>query len=212
MQANLIALLQSANPHLIVLFKMELPSETVRLSTGVQVTYDSESYIPADPEWGVLSHVGVIKSGQTGRAVSPDVGLMIASDAKIEAISAKATEDSRIRIWWGAVDPATGAVEIDDENGPVCTMYLDTTDTSFPVGQRQTLIKTYAATARQLRPNTRQRLNPSFHKSIYSGETGLDNVTGIADADGWRSNDPPLRRGSSSGGGSGGGPGLYNIV
>ncbi len=205
MQAALINLLQSDNPHLIVLMKLELPTETVCLSSGLQVPYGGDTYLPADDDWGMLSHVNVVAWGQTSRAVSPDIGLLIPSDAKIQVIASKAVEDSRIRIWWGAVDPDTGAVEIDDEDGPLYTMYLDTTDTSFRVGDRPTLIKTYPATAHQLRPSTRQRLNPSFHKSIWAGETGLDNVTGITDADGWRSNDPPLSGRSTSGGTVGGG-------
>lgn len=220
MQANLIALLQGPNPHAVVLVKIVLPGGTVRLSSALQITYGGETYIPRDPYYGMLSFVAQVVSGQTGRATSPDVGLEVANDDAIAELTSPAAKHSPITVWWGAVDPVTGAVEIDDEDGPLSVMRLDTVDVSHSPGRRSLLIKTYPPSALQLRPSARQRLNPSFHKSVWPGETGLDNVTGIVDEDGWRTDDPPLRQatggitnpGPRTGGGGGYGGGSFNRV
>jgi len=217
MQANLISL-QSSNPHAVVLLKIVLPDATVRLSSGVQVTYGGETYVPRDPYYGMLSYVAQIVSGQTGKATSPDVGLEVPDDDAIAEIASPAAQHSRITVWWGAINPETGAVEIDEDEP--CMMRLDTVDKSDAPGRRSLMIKTYPPSALQLRPSARQRLNSSFQKSIYPGETGLDNVTGIVDEDGWRTDDPPLRQatggfsnpGPRTGGGGGYGGGFLNRV
>ena len=48
-------------------------------------------------------------------------------------------------------------------------------------------------------------LNPSFHKSVWPGETGEDQATGLVLADAWGVEAPPAAISPGYGGGGGGG-------
>lgn len=209
MDSLLVAEWQKANPHSFIAIELALPGKTLRLTSGGTVRFGSpeQTFHPEDIEYGVLSSVGAIEDGEVDAAVSPDLGFEVYQDSALEAMTAAAAQGAVWTLFWGAVNPVTGAVV----GTPVewFTGRLNVSALSFGAGRRSLTIGTYTEEQYQLQHDASQRLSNAFHQSVWPGELGLSYVTDVLRKIYWRMSEP--RRGFSTGGGGSGGGGGSNL-
>lgn len=188
MDALLIAEWQKANPLAFIAIELVLPGETVRLTSGGSVTFDSKTFLPEHDDFGALSYVGEIEDGEAAEAVAPDLGFEVFTDTGLESLTAAAAQGSAWTLYWGAVDPSDGSVV----GTPVEWHYgrLNTSTLEIGPGRRSLQIATYTEEQFQLLQDASQRLSDAFHQSVWPGELGLSHVTAVTRKIYWRLRTP----------------------
>jgi hypothetical protein len=187
------------------LVKIELPSATIRLCDGGRIVWGAEVYRARDADFGMIAGVQSLSEGGGDELAPLQMTLATPSGAAAADLVVPAFQGSRVRFWQAVFDVATGEVTGD----PVLKFdgLLDQARLSFDGSLTTTVI---AQAARLFEMNTGNSLSPGFHKSVWSGETGHDNATGIGRAVAWGVTAPPapVTPGTSGAYDFGGIPGL----
>ena len=192
--------------------EIQLSGAVLRLTTGGVVTVEGLTFIPRDPVYGTLSRIGVITDGAGDEAQSVDIELLPPSTAALAELANPNEQGGAVTVLSSTVDRQTGAVigyEIDFV-GVVNNAPLVVRDTGW--------ILTIECVTEELRikeDDEDKTLSPAFHREVWPGEAGLDNVTFVDRTIVWRGNSPSnsitgVPSGSGVGGGSRGG-GSFSI-
>jgi len=186
----------------------ELPGSTLRLCDGGQVTWGVDSFASSDPDFGSIAEVDAPE--ETSGDEAPGLGLTFlpSSAAAAATLTNPAFQGSPVRVWLAEVDPATGAVSGTPELA--ADMMIDTTVLRAGRGYRAIDMELISAAERLMLINEGNTLSARHHKSVWPGELGLDNATGVSTAVAWGVAGPP--RGSALGGGGGGINGAINGI
>ena len=175
----------------------------VRLLDGsAELTWGGDTYRGEDAVFGVLDSIDTLTDAADDQAPSLAIGLLPASGVAATQLSAPAMQGSRVQVFLGAWVPATGAVV----PSPVALFdgELDTTEIKLGKGTRRLDIECVSGFERFFELEEGARLSDGFHKSVWPGEEGLANVTGVTATITWGGK-PPSGTVASGGGLSGGG-------
>lgn len=185
------------------LLKIELPSGDVLLNDGGVTVFNSETYRATDSLLGSIAAIEAMSEG-AGDTI-PALGITFAPPATtaITALSNGAIQKSRVRLWIAEYDTDTGAVV-----GTPELRFLGFVDQPR-VGARFRQFSISIACVPDLEAlffaDRGNGLSPTFHKSVYPGELGHDNATGLSIPIAWGVRGAP--RGGFGGSGGGGGNG-----
>lgn len=192
------------NLMLVGLVKIELPTATLRLCDGGFIYFDSEKYASADDDFGAIEAIEPLEENLGDEAPSGRMTFLPQSTADAATLSQPSFQGSRMRFWLAEVDEATGTVT---DSKMEADMQLDATTLKGGVGTRKLEMEYISSADRLFSINEGNVLSARFHESVWSGEHGLDNATGIELTVAWGVQSPP--RGSSTvSGGGGGAPGI----
>jgi hypothetical protein len=183
--------------------KFELPGHTIRLCDGGFVYHDGEKYTSADPTFGAIEQIAEVDENTGDEAPGLQLTFLPASSAAAATLSNPAYQGARVRFWMGRVDEQTG--QLAGEPELLRDLRLDTTTLRPGKSVRRLDMELIGDAERLFLINDGNVLSPRFHKSVWPGESGLDNATGVALSVAWGTSAPP--RGSVAGGGSAGGGG-----
>lgn len=184
------------------LLKIELPDHTVLLSDGGVTEYDGDTYIAEDSLLGSLASIDTISEGIGQEIPALELGFAPPSNVAVTALSNGAIQQSTVRLWIAEFDIDTGAVVGTPELRFIG--FVDQPQVSYSLGQFGVTITAVPQLEALFFKDDGNGLSSSFHKSLYAGETGHDNATGLQVSVAWGANSP------RSGGGSGGGGGANN--
>ena len=187
MDATLKATLSGASATTFTAVSIALPAGTVRLLSGGSVAIGGNVYAD-DATYGALDMVETVEDGLDGQTSRATIQILPASSTAITNISAAAAQGSVVLIYQGAINTATGA-----SIGTVETLFegeLDTAKLSVGAGGWVLTLECGTAEGRLLEPNDERRLSDAFHQSIWPGELGLREVTGVVRKIYWRARDP----------------------
>lgn len=182
----------------IGLLKIELPDATVRLCDGGFVPWDSETFVSADPVFGSIGAVEAVSEGIAESVPALDLTLLPTDLAGPEDLSQPGFQRSRVRFWLAEYSPDAGILIGDPE-----PMFDGQIDQSTLRAGRGSLSLEMAVVSNLERLFTRNRgnsLNPRWHKSVWPGETGHDNATGLAIPVAWGVESQGGANGSARGG------------
>lgn len=189
------------------LVKIELPSYTIRLCDGGFVYFDSEKYESADDEFGSIESVEAVEEHLSDDAPAGRITFLPKSTAAAATLSQPEYQNSRMRFWLARVNEATGVIV---ESELVGDMELDTTELHITKGGRRLEMGFRSSADRLFNINEGNVLSPRFHKSVWAGELGLDNATGIPDTVAWGVKAPP--RGAVTAAPGSGGAAAWNFI
>lgn len=179
----------------------ELPDATLRLCDGGTVLWGADRFNSADPDFGVIGEAEPIPELAGDEMPSAMLTFLPSETAAAATLSSPAYQGAPARFYLAEVDTATGAVTGDPEL--LADMQLDTTTLILGRSTRKLEMGFVAAAQRLFLFNEGNTLTGRFHKSIWPGETGLDNATGKTGTIAWGVESPP-RGTSGSGSGVGG--------
>lgn len=111
-------------------------------------------------------------------------------------ISKPGHQTARVRFWIAEYDVDTGVI------GSSEVMFdgqIDQTILTVGKGTKTLDVSIVSLAERLFEGNIGNTLNPTWHKSVWPGETGHDNATGLSKPVAWGVESP--RRGSGGGGG-----------
>lgn len=173
--------------NLVGLCRMELPDGNVLLCDGGFVRWGGDTYLSHHPVWGAISSMQPLTEG-IGNEVPALEMVMTPASTDITDFSAPGLQTSRVRFWVGTFDPASGALI-----GIPGLMFDGQIDQcNFTVGRdtREVAISVVSNAERLFERNIGNSLNPTFHKSVWPGETGHDNATGLSVPVAWGTDRP----------------------
>jgi hypothetical protein len=184
------------------LAKLELPGHTILQCDGGVVDWGSDHYTAEDANFGVIHSIEEAEESIGDEAPGGKLTFLPKDAAAAATLSSPAYQNSRMRFYFAEVTRATGAVS----GTPILVgdMRLDTTTLRFPKGGRLLDIEFITSAERLMNVEDGNVLSPRFHKSVWPGELGLDNATGIELTKAWGVAGPPrgsVNTGSSSSGG-----------
>ena len=184
------------------LLKIELPAGDVLLSDAGVTTWNGDTYSPNDAQLGRLAGIEPITEGAGQQIPSLDLTFSPDSFLAVTALSNGAIQQSKVNLWVAEYDLETGAV-VGTPN-LVFTGFVDQPQVTF--AQRELTVSVVAVPELEFlftRDNG-NGLSSTFHKSVYPGELGHDNATGLQINVAWGVKSPPSGNGSSGGSGGGG--------
>jgi len=195
---------------LTALLKVELPDHTSLISDGGVTVFNSETYRPEDEVLGSMASIELMSEGTSQQIPALDINFAAPGVGAIAALSNGAIQQSPVRLWIAEYDLETGEVVGDPELRFIGIVDQPRIAASF---RELTISITVVPEMEYLfsRP-TGNELSASFHKSLYPGETGHDNATGLSIPTAWGVASPPsarsqVRYGGGSGNGATGGRG-----
>jgi hypothetical protein len=178
------------------LCKIELPGYTIRLCDGGRIKWGSETFVARDPEYGTLGSIEEISEG-AGEELPPLELTLIPPDTAAAADLVQPTmQGSRVQLWLAEYNPVNSTVI-----GTPEAKFDGELDQAALTLQLQLTLSIIPAAARLFELNIGNSLSASWHKSIWSGETGHDEATGLTEKIAWGVEAPI---GTAIGGGGGG--------
>lgn len=190
-----------ANVMIVGLAEFNLPSYDIRLCDGGFVYFGANKFASSDDEFGSIQRVDTVNEQSDDEAPGGRLSFLPKSTAAAATLSLPTYQGSRIRFWLGRVDQDAGTLVGDPEL--VFDGELDTTTLRVGRGSRVLDMEFISTAERLFNISEGNVLSPRFHESVWTGEQGLDNATGVPLTVAWGVKGPP--RGSASSGSSGGG-------
>jgi hypothetical protein len=164
---------------LIGLCKIELPGsyEDVLLCDGGFIVFDGDTYRSKDPVFGTIGSVQAMQEGVGNEVPALEMVLLPPGTSEPGDLTDPGWQTSRVRFWIGEYDVDTGA--LDGTPDVIFDGQLDRT--MLTVGtSRELAISIVSLAERLFELNTGNSLNPTWHKSVWPGELGHDNATGLS--------------------------------
>ena len=171
------------------LMKMELPGRTVLLCDGGFVPWGAETYLSVDEKFGTIAAFEAPEEGVGEVIPSATITMLPNSAASAIEISQPAYQGSRIRMWVAEIDEATG--QIIGQPDLQADWQLDRTTLRSKRGDRRVAIDCVSQSQRLLAKVEGNTLSSAFHSSIFPGEQGFDNATGLEASFAWGVAAPP---------------------
>lgn len=187
-----------AQAKVCLILKIDLPGHTIRLSEGGEVDYDGGRYAPIDGTFGVVTDYQDFTSGEADIAPAFELTWGIKDIAAAVALSNPASQGALVDFRVLSIDRDTNAVLL---SHPIFVGLVDSTELIGGERQYEMPMGFITEIDKLINTDKGNRLNRSFHRSIWAGEMGLDFMTGTTIPGAWGEES---RRGF---GGGGGGPG-----
>lgn len=186
---------------IIGLLEIALPASTVRLCDGAFIVFGGNTYRSADPTFGTIASVEPMSEGIGEEVPALELTLLPDDSATPASLSQPGFQKSIVRFWIGEFDPETGLLD-----GTPDLMFhgqIDQTTLTISKGRRELAMTVVSTVERLFLRNRGNSLNPRFHKSVWPGELGHDNATGLTTPVAWGVESASGANGSSRGGGGG---------
>jgi hypothetical protein len=179
------------------LVKIELPDHTILLCDGGFLIVDGEEYSSSDPYFGTIEKLESLEEGVGDEVPAGRLTFLPKSTAAAADLSAPGMQGSRVRFYIAEVDEATGTVI----GTPDLRADMQTDQTILRTGRgiRKLEMMFVSRLERLFSINEGNSLSPRFHKTVWPGELGEDNATGVGVAVAWGVEGAP--RGSTYSGG-----------
>ncbi|MET0439133.1 MAG: hypothetical protein ABW043_16735 [Devosia sp.] len=195
------AALSSVSPTVFGAIRVHLPSATICLLDGAgQLSFGGYDYAGSDPTYGTIAAIETLSEGMGDTAPALAITFFPPSDAAAADMSSPAHQGSLIHIHAGAINPATGAVIGVHE---LMTLEIDVPTLRADKGTRSLEIEAVSVFQRLFTDDEGIRLSPDFHKDVWPGETGLDDMSSVPQTDYWGAEAPSVPIYSYPGGGGG---------
>lgn len=173
---------------MIGLVKIELPAATVRLCDGGFMVWGAETFTSRDATFGTIGSIEPLRDGLGDEVPALEMVLLPPNDADIADLAQPGYQQSRVRFWLGEYDVAAGTLV-----GTPDLLFDGKIDQTVLNLDRSLAITVVATGERLFELNLGNSLNPAFHKSVWSGETGHDNATGLGRPIAWGVEAPPVQ-------------------
>lgn len=156
------------------LCKIELPSYTIRLCDGGLIKWGAETFTARDATYGAIGSLEPVREGAGDEMVPLEMLLLPPKTTAAAALVQPTMQGSRVRFWFANYVVDTSAVT----GTPELKFDGELDQASLSMALELSLTITEAA-ARLFELNIGNSLNAAWHKSIWPGETGHDNATGL---------------------------------
>ena len=191
------------------LLKIEFPDHTVLLNDGGVTVWNGDTYTPTDTLVGSISSIEAMEEGIGEQIPALDITFAPPDASALSVFSDGAIQKSPVRLWIAEFDIDTGEVVGTPELRFIG--FVDQPQVSVAFRQFSIAISVVPEMEWLFQRDTGNGLSATFHKSLYAGETGHDNATGLNISTAWGV-ESPRKGGGSYGGGGGGGRSFGSVL
>lgn len=165
------------------LVRIALPDRSpVLLCDGGFIDFSGERYRSSDATFGTIASIEGLDEGQGDEIPALDIDLFPAETAAAGDLSKPGYQQSRVQMWIAEYDVATG--QIVGTPDPMFDGQID--QTSLRLGKGRTLSMSVVSNAERLFEfDIGNSWSPTFHKSVWPGEKGHDNASGLKISVAW---------------------------
>jgi len=187
------------------LVKIELPDRTLRFCDGGFFTYESETYRSKDAVFGTIGALQTMAESVGDIVPAITMTLLPPSVTAPTAISQPGNQTAPAKFIIAEYDAETGLISTGDVEfyGQIDQTVLKRSATEYSL-----TVSIVSLAERLFERNIGNSMNPNWHKSVWPGELGQDNATGLTGAVAWGVEAAP-GGGTVRGGGGGGGFGEF---
>lgn len=164
--------------------EINFPDDDLRLLDGsAEVPLFGETFRGRDPTFGTIAAIEPLKDGGGEQAPVVKLTLLPPSDAAAATLASASMQGSRVRMWMGVLDRATGL--------PVPDPYLafdgeiDVPTIKWTMRGREVEYRIVSVFERFFELEEGIRLSDAWHQDVWPGELGLAFVTGVAEQVPW---------------------------
>jgi len=213
MNSAMLAALQSRNPLLVHLLRIELPGYTIRLVDGSgYVIWGAEVFTGSDPEFGTIAGFGDFTESEGTEAPRQALQLLPKNNAAVARLTAPTAQGSPVSIYAAVVDPATGALI----GEPDARFIGELDEATYNMGKNSNLLELELSTIweRLFDDNEGHRWNDTFWQHLFGANArAFQHIPNVGGKLHWGYNGPANGSGGSSYGGGGSiGGGGGNVV
>lgn len=208
MTPQMIAALGSGRALLTGFFEIALPSGTRRLMLGSsEVPWSGNTFVGYDAAIGSIDSPDDVGEDMTGQAPNTSLNINISPTAIRADIAGQAVQLSPFKFWLAALqlNGTTQAIEVVPDPEFMFDGFIDQATIDLDKNRDDLEYTVISAFDYFFEDGEGQRLNGQFHQSVWTGEKGLDNVTGVTRKIYWGTLGPNTA--TSAGGGTPGGGG-----
>jgi hypothetical protein len=165
------------------LVKIELPAHTAYLTDGGIITFDGDDYSSRDDVLGGIAFIEPMTEGKTGEIPALDIGYNIPNATAITTFTSGALQESSIRVWLAKYDVDTNAIIGTPD--PKFIGLVDQPNVTVKKAEYSLALSCVPKAEAFFQAYTGNSLSATFHKSLFPGETGHDNATGLSVPTAW---------------------------
>lgn len=185
------------------LARIDLPgSVTLRLTDGGAVRWGADTFTGRDATFGAIDSIDALAEGVGEEVPALELVLLPPTTTAAATLCAPAQQNSPATFWLAEIDRDTAEVTGTPE--VLFSGFIDQSTLTVGRDRRQLSVSVVSMLERLLALNIGNSLSPTFHKSVWSGETGHDNATGLGRAVAWGVEAPPAPVSTVSSGSLGG--------
>lgn len=165
------------------LLRLDLPSGSVFLNNGGATVYDGNTYRAEHATIGSLAQISELTEGFGSQLVEQEIVFVPPSNAALTPLQDGAYARSAMRLWLAEFNPTTGAVVGTPDLRFAGRM--DQVRQQFGLRQLSIILSGVPETEVLLFSDDGNGLSSEFHKSLYLGETGHDQASGLVRTVNW---------------------------
>lgn len=166
------------------LLKLELrDGRIIRLCDGGFVPWGSEIYQVTDDVFGMIGSMDVFEEGVGDEVPAFSITFLPASTAAAIDLAAPGMQGSRLRLWLAEIDDLTGQIIVAPDQQ--VDAQLDQVRLVTGKNRRELPMTFVPRGERFFSSNEGNSLSNAFHQSIFPGELGEVNATGLTGAVAW---------------------------
>ena len=159
------------------LVRVDLPARTLRLCEGADTRWGADSHVVHDDDFGSLFAGELGSEGESDFAPGGTITLNAPNGTAAVTLSGAAMQGSAIKVWLAEVSGTTGLVTGTPEL--LFSGFIDVPRLRRAEGKRMLDLEFVSGAERMFRRNRGNTLSTRFQQSIWSGELGFDNATGV---------------------------------
>lgn len=157
---------------------IELPTHSIRLLVGgATLSWSGVDFSDEDSVFGTLAAIDPIEDGEGDQAPGIGITMFPPGESSAAALSSPTFQGSPVKVWLAGVSPTTGLLIPD----PYLLFSGEVDQPILKIGanHRSVDLECVSQFDRLLEDDEGARLSDAFHNSIWPGETGFANVTGL---------------------------------
>jgi hypothetical protein len=209
MTPAMIAALQASRKSVTGFFEIDFPSGTRRMLLGSgEVAWGGNTFKGYDSTFGSITSGESVAEDASGQAPNTAITIQVASSATKSAIASDAVQLSPVKIWLAAIQTDVNhhfQAVADPEL--IFDGFIDQAVSNLDRKKDEIDYSIISAFDYFFEDSEGQRLSDAFHESVWSGEKGLSNVSGVTKKIYWGTYGPGGAGSAISGGGLGLGSG-----
>lgn len=168
---------------IVGLLKIELPDHDATICDGGFIVFGADTYKSRDSVLGTLAAVESMAEGIGDEIPALDLTFNPPDALAITTLSNGAIQKSPVRFWIGEFNAATG--ELDGTPDLQFIGFIDQPIIRWGTRQYEIALSAVSQSEWFFERDTGNALSAAFHKSLYPGETGHDNATGLGISVAW---------------------------
>jgi hypothetical protein len=168
------------------LCKIELPADTITLSDGGFTDYAGDTYYSKHATFGTIGGMKELTEGIGDEVPALELTLLIPEGVAPGDVTQPGFQRSRVRFWIAEFDVDDGTIV-----GTPDTLFDGQIDQTTWSTTRELSMSIVSTAERLFERNIGNSLSDSWHQSVWSGEKGHANATGLAVPVAWGAEKPP---------------------